>query len=194
MSTKPRQMAETPTRFATRKWGIGPRLPDNRGTLQLPENAFHFPPCRPNHEILVTTTIFHINFWSLPQACERPHRRSNHINAMPQIMRTYTQAHSFAMRERNIQQWLSELDHIPREIRYVVHPARPRIHLPRDVRGDLTRSKLQARMCNKTIHNIQICGRFTNSWTWKRWEVAISVATNLNPMARLSSWMSRGLY
>jgi len=105
-------------------------------------------------------------YGSLPQysteICEASHkplkdayRRSNHINPMPQIIRTYTRAYSFAMREWNIQQWLSEHDHIPREIRNVVHPTRPSIHLPRDVGGDLTRSKLQGRMCNKTIHNMQ---------------------------------------
>jgi len=62
-------------------------------------------------------------YGSLPQysteICEASHkplkdayRRSNHINAMPQIIGTYSWAHSFVMRERNIQQWLTELDHI----------------------------------------------------------------------------------
>jgi len=105
-------------------------------------------------------------YGSLPQysteICEASHkalqdayRLSKHINAIPHIIRTYTRAHSFAMRERNIQQWLSELHHIPREIRDVVHPTCPSIHLPRDVGGNFTRSKLQGRMYNKTIHNIQ---------------------------------------
>ena len=103
-------------------------------------------------------------YGSLPQysteICEASHkplkdayRRSNHINAMPQIIRTYTRAHSFAMRERNIQQWLTELDHIPEDIRDIIPPTRPGLHLPRDVSPDLTRSKLQGRICNKTIHN-----------------------------------------
>jgi len=96
------------------------------------------------------------------EICEASHkplkdayRRSNHINAMPQIIRTYTRAHSFAMRERNIQQWLTELDHISKDIRDVIHPTRPSLHLPLDVSADLTRSKLQGRMCNKTMYNIQ---------------------------------------
>jgi len=83
------------------------------------------------------------------------HRWSNHINAMPQIIRTYTRAHSFAMRKRNIQQWLTELDHISKDIRDVIHPTCPSLHLPQDVSADLTRSKLQGRMCNKTMYNIQ---------------------------------------
>jgi len=105
-------------------------------------------------------------YGSLPQysteICEASHKplkdayhRSNHINAMPQIIRTYTQAHSFAMRERNIQQWLTELDHISKDIRDVIDPTRPSLHLPQDVSANLTRSKLQGRICNKTIYNIQ---------------------------------------
>jgi len=80
---------------------------------------------------------------------------SNHINAIPQIIRTYTRAHSFAMRERNIQQWLTEIDHISKDIRDDIHPTRSRLHLPQDVCADLTRSNLQGRICNKTIYNIQ---------------------------------------
>jgi len=67
----------------------------------------------------------------------------------------YTLAHSFAMWERNIQQWLTELDHISKDIRDVIHPTGPILHLPQDVSADLTRSKLQGRMCNKTMYNIQ---------------------------------------
>jgi len=74
---------------------------------------------------------------------------------MPQIIRTYTREHSFAMWEWNIQQWLTELDHISKDIRNVIHPTRPSLHLPQDLSADLTRSKLTGRMCNKTMYNIQ---------------------------------------
>jgi len=105
-------------------------------------------------------------YGSLPQysteICKASHKplkdaycRSNHINAMPQIIRTYTWAYSFAMRERNILQWLTELDHIFKDIRYVIHPTRPSLHLPQDISADRTSSKLQGHMCNKTMYNIQ---------------------------------------
>jgi len=38
------------------------------------------------------------------KALKDAYRRSNHINTMPQIIRTYTRAYSFAMQERNILQ------------------------------------------------------------------------------------------
>ncbi|KAF8441129.1 hypothetical protein BGX38DRAFT_1071181, partial [Terfezia claveryi] len=34
------------------------------------------------------------------------YHRSNHINALPQILRSYTRTHHFAMRERNLEQWI----------------------------------------------------------------------------------------
>ncbi|KAF8458604.1 hypothetical protein BGX38DRAFT_1082355, partial [Terfezia claveryi] len=34
------------------------------------------------------------------------YRRTNHINAVPQIIHAYTRAHSFAMCKRNIEQWI----------------------------------------------------------------------------------------
>ncbi|KAF8429411.1 hypothetical protein BGX38DRAFT_1072811, partial [Terfezia claveryi] len=56
-------------------------------------------------------------YGSLPQysteICEVSHkplkdayRRTNHINAVPQIIHAYTRAHSFAMRKRNVEQWI----------------------------------------------------------------------------------------
>ncbi|KAF8418454.1 hypothetical protein BGX38DRAFT_1109133, partial [Terfezia claveryi] len=54
-------------------------------------------------------------YGSLPQfstdICEVLHkplkdgyRRSNHVNVVPQVIQTYTRAHSFAIREKNIAQ------------------------------------------------------------------------------------------
>ncbi|KAF8414436.1 hypothetical protein EV426DRAFT_579176 [Tirmania nivea] len=68
-----------------------------------------------------------VKYGSLPQysteICEASHkplkdrsRRSNHVNPIPQIIRTYTRAYNFAMRERNIEQWLVELPYIPDEV------------------------------------------------------------------------------
>ena len=74
---------------------------------------------------------------------------------MPQIIRTYTRAYSFAKREQNIQQWLTELDNISKDISHVIHPTCPSLHLSQDISADLTRSKLQGRMCNKTMYNIK---------------------------------------
>jgi len=64
---------------------------------------------------------------SLPQysteICEASHkllkdayRRSNYLNAIPQIIRTYTQVHSFSMREKNLEQWMKELKDIPKKM------------------------------------------------------------------------------
>ncbi|KAF8415918.1 hypothetical protein EV426DRAFT_706043 [Tirmania nivea] len=72
-------------------------------------------------------------YGSLPQysteICEASHKplkdiyqRSNHVNPIPQIIRIYTQTHNFAMRERNIEQWLVELPHIPDEVHSIIAP------------------------------------------------------------------------
>jgi len=82
--------------------------------------------------------------------------RSNYINAMPQIISTYMQAPSFEIQELNIQQWLTKLDHISKEIHEVIHPTCTSLYLPQDVRADLTRSKLQGYMYNNTIYSIHI--------------------------------------
>jgi hypothetical protein len=105
-------------------------------------------------------------YGSLPQysteICEASHkplkdayRRSNHINAMEQIIGTYTRAHSFAMRDRNIEQWCNELEHITGEIRAIVRPTRASLHIPSGSARELTHTILQGRLNLKTIYNIQ---------------------------------------
>jgi len=96
------------------------------------------------------------------EICEASHRplkdayyRSNHINAVAQIIRTYIRAHSFVMPKWNIQKWLSKLDHIPKQMCVVIQSTRLSTHLLRNVGRVLTRGKNQGDMCNKTIHNIQ---------------------------------------
>ncbi|KAF8431495.1 hypothetical protein BGX38DRAFT_1146612 [Terfezia claveryi] len=89
-------------------------------------------------------------YGSLPQysteICEASHKplrdaycRSNHINALPQILRSYTRAHHFAMRERNLVQWISDLSHMPDEIRSIIHPTHKSLHLSSDAAPELTR-------------------------------------------------------
>ncbi|KAF8427653.1 hypothetical protein BGX38DRAFT_1278672 [Terfezia claveryi] len=59
------------------------------------------------------------------------------------------------MREKNIAQWVTELPHIPDEIRTILHPTTWGIHLPRDAVPDQTRHKLQGLINTKDIHNLQ---------------------------------------
>ena len=126
----------------------------------LTENAhFNFPKMH-----LISYFAAHISkYGSLPQysteICEASHkplkdayRRSNHINAMPQIIETYTRSHSFAMRENNIAQWAKELEHIPADISGIPRPTPLRIHIPPGHSSILTK-RLQGRMLSKTIYN-----------------------------------------
>ncbi|KAF8418320.1 hypothetical protein EV426DRAFT_679831 [Tirmania nivea] len=105
-------------------------------------------------------------YGSLPQysteICEASHkplkdayRRTNHINALPQILRTYTRAHNFAMRERNLEQWIADLSHIPDEIRSIIRPTRQGLHLSRDAAPELTRRKLQGPLTRTDIYNLE---------------------------------------
>src|SRR5258706_5242904 len=104
-------------------------------------------------------------YGSLPQysteICEASHkplkdayRRSNHVNAIPQIINTYMQGHAFAMREKNLEQWSQELEHIPADIQSVIHPTRPGIHLPRGTPPEERTVKLQGRIDTKMTYNL----------------------------------------
>ncbi|KAF8441110.1 hypothetical protein BGX38DRAFT_1144420 [Terfezia claveryi] len=96
-------------------------------------------------------------YGSLPQysteICEVSHkplkdayRRTNHINAMPQIIHAYTRAHSFAMRKRNIEQWICDNPNMPDEIHTIITPPCRSLHLPSDVVPKLMRTKLEGRL------------------------------------------------
>ena len=58
------------------------------------------------------------------------YRRSTHIDTLSQIISTYARGHSFAMREKNFEQWYSELGHIPEDIHRVVDPTRNSTRTP----------------------------------------------------------------
>ena len=79
-------------------------------------------------------------YGSLPQysleSCEASHkpfkdayRRNNHLNVIPQIIRTYTRVHGFSMREKNLEQWMKELKDIPEEMQEIIRLTRDRIRL-----------------------------------------------------------------
>jgi len=81
-------------------------------------------------------------YGSLPQysteICEALHkplkdayRHSNYVNAMPQIIRTYTRIHGFSIREKDLEQWIKELEHIPNRTRDIVRSTGAGIHLPK---------------------------------------------------------------
>jgi len=80
--------------------------------------------------------------------------RSNHINPMPQIIQTYTRAHSFAMRERNLEEWTTELEHIPQDIKGVIRPTHPSLHLPQGTPLDLRQMRLQGPISTRRIFNL----------------------------------------
>ncbi|KAF8446542.1 hypothetical protein BGX38DRAFT_1194617, partial [Terfezia claveryi] len=79
----------------------------------------------------------------------------NHINAIPQIIRTYTRGHNFAMREKNIEQWISDLPHIPDEIRTIIPPPRTSLHLSSDASPEETTRTLQGRLTITDIYNLE---------------------------------------
>jgi len=82
------------------------------------------------------------------------YRRSNHINMMPQIIQTYTCAHSFAMPERNLEEWIIELEHIPQDIKGVIHPTCPSLHLPQGTPTNLRQMRLQGPISIRMIFNL----------------------------------------
>jgi hypothetical protein len=107
-------------------------------------------------------------FGSLPQfsteICEASHkplktayRRSNHKNALPQIIDTYTRTHNFGMREQNIIQWSEELDTIPGDILRVLRPSPTLggIHIPCGAPPSCISTKLKGRINPKTVFNLK---------------------------------------
>ena len=105
-------------------------------------------------------------YGSLPQfsteICEASHkplkdayRRSNHIDAMPQIINTYTRGHSFAMREKNIEQWAKELKHMPEDVRSVIHPTRTNIRAPPGSPPSQLLTKVQGRIDSRMVYNLE---------------------------------------
>jgi len=83
------------------------------------------------------------------------YRRSNHINAMLQIIRTYTWIHGFSMREKNLEQWIKELEHIPKETRDIIRSTRAGIHLPKELQPYKRATKLLGRINMRQIYNLR---------------------------------------
>ena len=83
------------------------------------------------------------------------YRRSNHIDTLPQIISTYARGHSFAMREKNLEQWCSELGHIPEDIRHVVDPTRNRTRTPAGSSPSNLTVKLLCHIDNGAIYNLK---------------------------------------
>jgi len=100
--------------------------------LETEELVHDFLTTRTNYNFSKMHLISHFTnqiskYGSLPQysieICEASHkplkdvyRRSNYLNAIPQIIRTYTRVHDFSMREKNFQQWIKKLKAIPKEL------------------------------------------------------------------------------
>ena len=79
------------------------------------------------------------------------YRQSNHIDTLPQIISTYARGHSIAMREKNIEQWCSELGHIPEDIRRIVDPTRNSTRTPAGSSPSNLTVKLLGRIDNGAI-------------------------------------------
>ncbi|KAF8460148.1 hypothetical protein BDZ91DRAFT_785483 [Kalaharituber pfeilii] len=59
---------------------------------------------------------------SLHKQLKQAYHRSNKVDAMPQILQTYTRSHAFAMRDKNISAWSKELPEVKNQIRNVIKP------------------------------------------------------------------------
>ena len=74
---------------------------------------------------------------------------------MPQIIKIYIRGHSFAMREKNIEQWCKELEHIPEDVRGVIHPTHTSTHIPLGLHPPNLPIKLQGRIDSNDIYNLE---------------------------------------
>ena len=83
------------------------------------------------------------------------YRRSNYIDTLPQIISTYARGHSFVMREKNLEQWGSELGHIPEDIRRIVDPTRNSTRTPAGSSPSNLTVKLLGRIDNGAIYNLE---------------------------------------
>ena len=71
------------------------------------------------------------------------------------MISTYARGHSFAMREKNLEQWCSELGHIPEDIRRVVDPTRNSTRTPASSSPCNLTVKLLGRIDNRAIYNLE---------------------------------------
>ena len=102
-------------------------------------------------------------YGSLPQystkICESSHkllkdayRQSNHVNATPQIIKTYTRTHTFAMHELNLTAWSNELENMSSETKSIFRPTRKAIKIADD---DMpTKRKLQGRVDKTLVYDL----------------------------------------
>ena len=64
------------------------------------------------------------------------------------------QGHTFAIREKNLEQWSQELDNILVDIQSVIYPMRPGIYLRRGTPSKERMVKLQRRIDTKITYNL----------------------------------------
>jgi len=91
---------------------------------------------------------------ALHKALKDAYRHSNHINPIPQIIQTCTRAHSFAMRERNLEEWTTELEHIPQHMKGVLRPTRAGLPLPLGTPPYLRQMRLQGPISTRRIFDL----------------------------------------
>ena len=88
----------------------------------------HFPDTISKYGLLAqySTEICEVSHQPLKAA----YRGSNHINVIPQILETYTQNYSFAIRELNIAQWSEDIEDFPWDICKVLRPTPRAAYIP----------------------------------------------------------------
>ena len=73
---------------------------------------------------------------------------------MPQIIQTYTRAHTFAIRDNNLELWMTELEHIANNAQSVSHPTRPSLYLSKGSRSHLLATRLQGPINASSIYHL----------------------------------------
>ena len=73
---------------------------------------------------------------------------------MTQIVNTYTRVHIFAIREKNLEQWCLEHNHIPAHIRDILRPTPPSALIPPGSSPTSLATKLQGRIDLKKIYDL----------------------------------------
>src|SRR5258706_2335323 len=95
--------------------------------------------------------------WST-EICEALHkpfkdayRRSNHVNATPQILNTYTRDHGFQLREKNIEAWANEIP-LSQDVLSIIRAMNT---LPANVDTNLLKMHLQGQINLKLIYSLE---------------------------------------
>ena len=73
---------------------------------------------------------------------------------LQEIMQTYTRPHTFALRDENLNQWITELEHIHNDVRTVIYPTRHSLYLPKGSSSHLLATRLRGPIMATSIYNL----------------------------------------